>query len=87
MCVTFQQKMEAMAQEADELKRSDQTFQRWLGDQILRSAEFLDIRFVEEVISYTMRMAQKIKLEQLFENVQAVGRNDPDKAWLAERAE
>ena len=26
MCVTFQQKMEAMAQEADELKRSDQTF-------------------------------------------------------------
>ena len=34
-----------------------------------------------------MRMAQKMKLEQLFENVQAVGRNDPDKAWLAERAE
>ena len=34
-----------------------------------------------------MRMAQKMKLEQLFDNVQAVGRNELDKAWLAERAE
>jgi len=48
--------MEMMSQEADEGKRSEQTFQRWLGDQILLSTKFLSLQFVEEVLSYSMRL-------------------------------
>jgi len=38
-----EEKMEAMAQEAEENRRCEQTFQRWLGDQILKSSDFLTI--------------------------------------------
>ena len=73
--------------EADEGKRSEQTFQRWLGDQILFSAKFLSLQFVEEVLSYAMRHMQRQKLQVLVESVQPEARLEANRAWLRAKAE
>ena len=73
--------------EADEGKRSEQTFQRWLGDQILFSAKFLSLQFVEEVLSYAMRHLQRQKLQVLVESVQPEARLEANRAWLRAKAE
>ena len=52
-------KKEAMQAEAEAGKRSEQTFQHWFGDQILMSANYFSHKFVEEVLSYSMKQLQR----------------------------
>ena len=80
------EKMQQMYDEADAGQRSSQTFQRWLGDQILLSSQHLSLQFVEEVLSYAMRRLQRQKLSQIIESVQPTGRTEAEKTWLREKA-
>ena len=81
-----QAKMNDMEMEAQQCKRSEQTFQRWFGDTILKSADYLTVQFVEEVLSYTMKQLQKMKLEKLIDNVRAQAPTFDGRARLSETA-
>ena len=44
-------KMETLREEAEQGVRSENTFQKWLSDQICESAKYLSLQFTEEVLS------------------------------------
>ena len=68
-------KMEALRQEADNEQESDETFQKWLADQIFDSANYLTLQFTEAVMSRIWEKIQGFKLEQVKEMVRPMGRD------------
>ena len=79
-------KKETMQEAAELGERCAQTFQRWFGDQILLSVNYLSLQFVEEVLSYAMKQLQRQKLETLIDNLNVESRKDSEKAWITNAA-
>lgn len=79
--------MEQLSDEAEQGVASEQTFHRWLSDQIVESATYLSLQFTEEVLSRSWQSLQKTKLERLKEMLNPVGRTEVDRVVLRTAAE
>lgn len=79
--------MEQLRQEADNDAESEDTFQKWLADQIFDSANYLTLQFTEAVMSRVWEKIQGHKLQQVKEMVRTVGRDAATRTMLRTQAE